>query len=101
MPYIVSAALGVLIQLAGSLVGRVLLALGFGFVEFVGLKTLVGYIFTSIKGSMVALSPSMLAWAGFFRLDVHISIIASAITMKLLLNSMNTDRFRKLAPNAK
>lgn len=34
MPWIISVLLGGLLRVAGSMVGRVLLALGFGFVEY-------------------------------------------------------------------
>jgi hypothetical protein len=97
MPMIVSWILAGLLQIAGSLVGRVVLALGFGFVEFVGVSALVD----AAKSQAAAMfdqvgASSLAAWAGFFRVDVHISIIISAIGVKVLLNSLTGDKVRKL-----
>ena len=41
-------------------------------------------------------SSNLVAWAGFFRLDVHISIIISAITIKMIFNGLSGGTIRKL-----
>ena len=97
MPWIVSVLLGGLLQIAGSLVGRVILALGFGYVEYTGISALVD----SVKGQATALlgnvgASSLAEWAGFFRIDQHISIILSAIGVKVLLNALGGASVRKL-----
>lgn len=97
MPLIVSALLGGLLQIAGSLVGRVLLALGFGFVEYVGISTLLDHVKQHATGLIGAVGTSSLAeWAGFFRIDVHLSIILSAIGVKVMLNALGGDKVRRL-----
>ena len=98
MPAIVSLLLGGLIQIAGSVLGRVLVGMALGFVEFIGLQTL----FSSVKDQAQSLvsgftgSSLMLAWAGFFQVDVHISIAISAVSMRMLLNGLNSDSVKKL-----
>lgn len=97
MPWILSTFLGGLLQIASSFVGRVLIALGFGFVEYIGITALVDSVksqATSLIGSVGA--SSLAGWAGFFRIDVHISIIISAIGVKLVLNALTGDKVRKL-----
>ncbi|KLO60134.1 cobalt ABC transporter permease [Delftia tsuruhatensis] len=97
MPLIVSYLLGGLLQIAGSLVGRVLLALGFGFVEYVGISTLLDNVKQQATGLIGAVGTSSLAeWAGFFRIDVHLSIILSAIGVKVMLNALGGDKVRRL-----
>ncbi|KEH07581.1 cobalt ABC transporter permease [Delftia tsuruhatensis] len=97
MPLIVSYLLGGLLQIAGSLVGRVLLALGFGFVEYVGISTLLDNVKQQATGLIGAVGASSLAeWAGFFRVDVHLSIILSAIGVKVMLNALGGDKVRRL-----
>lgn len=97
MPWIVSMVLGGLLQLVGSFVGRVVLALGFGFVEFVGISALVDSVKNQATGLISAVGASSLAeWAGFFRIDVHLSIILSAIGVKVLLNSLGGDKVRRM-----
>lgn len=100
MPLIISALLGGLISLVGSLVGRVLVALGLGFVEYQGISTLISTItqqataaFGGFEGSGLA---GILAWAGFFQLDVHISILVSAIGVKVFLNAMGGASVKRL-----
>ncbi len=100
MPLIVSAILGGLIQLAGSLVGRVVIALGFGFVEYQGITALINSVTTGTSSSIAAFAnsqfPLMVQWAGFFRLDVHIALIISAIGVKVALNSLGGTSIRRL-----
>ena len=97
MPWIISVLLGGLLRIVSSFVGRVLLALGFGFVEFVGVSALVDSVKSQASALLGGVGASSLAeWAGFFRIDVHISIIISAIGVKVLLNSLGGDKIRRL-----
>lgn len=97
MPWIVSVLLGGLIQIVGSLVGRVIVALGFGFVEYVGVSALIDQIKLDAQGYINAVGASDLAaWAGFFRIDVHLSIIISAVGVKVLLSALTGDKVRRL-----
>ena len=97
MPWIISVLLGGLIQIVGSLVGRVIVALGFGFVEYVGVSALIDQIKADARGYIDAVGASSLAaWAGFFRIDVHLSIIISAVGVKVLLSALTGDKVRRL-----
>ncbi|MGE8448172.1 MAG: DUF2523 domain-containing protein [Comamonas sp.] len=97
MPYIISILVGALLQVVGSFIGRALLALGFGFVEYKGISYLISSVLEQAKGLMGSLGSSILAeWAGFFRIDVHLSIILSAIGVKVLLNALGGDKVRRL-----
>lgn len=97
MPWIISVLLGGLLQIVGSVVGRVIVALGFGYVEYTGLNLLIDSVKADATAALSAVGASSLAdWAGFFRLDVHISIIISAIGVKVLLNSLGGDKVRRL-----
>ena len=97
MPWLVSVLLAGLLQIVGSVVGRVLLALGFGFVEYTGISMLID----SAKASATSLindgGSSMIAeWAGFFRIDQHVSILLSAIGVKVLLNALGGASAKRL-----
>ena len=97
MPGIISVLLGGLIQIVGSLVGRVIVALGFGFVEYVGVSALIDQIKLDAQGYINTVGASSLAaWAGFFRIDVHLSIIISAVGVKVLLSALTGDKVRRL-----
>ena len=97
MPWIVSVFLGGLLRIVSSIVGRVIVALGFGYVEYVGVSALIDSAksqATSLIGSVGA--SSLAEWAGFFRIDQHISIIISAIGVKVMLNALSGDKVRRL-----
>ena len=97
MPIIISVLLGGLLSLVSSFVGRVLLALGLGFVEFAGLSALFDYIKRDADGMLAGFAGSSLVeWAGFFRIDVHISIILSAIGVRMTLNMLQGGSIRRL-----
>lgn len=97
MPWIVSVLLGGLLRLVSSFVGRVLVALGFGFVEYTGISALVDSVKAQATGLLSSVGASSLAeWAGFFRIDQHLSIVISAIGVKVLLNALGGDKVRRL-----
>lgn len=97
MPWIISVLLGGLLQIVGSVVGRVLLALGFGFVEYTGISALIDSAKQSAVSLVSGVGASALAeWAGFFRIDQHVSIILSAIGVKVLLNALGGASVRRL-----
>ena len=97
MPWIISVLLGGLLRLVSSFVGRALVALGFGFVEYTGISALVDSVNAQATGLLSSVGASSLAeWAGFFRIDQHISIVISAIGVKVLLNALGGDKVRRL-----
>lgn len=97
MPWIISVLLSGLLQIAGSLVGRVIIALGFGYVEYVGVSALVDSVKAQATSLIASVGASSLAeWAGFFRIDQHISIVISAIGAKVLLSALGGSKVRKL-----
>lgn len=91
---------GFLLPAINTIVGRVLFALGFGYVQFVGLNLLIESTMQKITQNITSFSSSnigtILAWAGFFKIDIHLTIIISAIGVKVLLNSFNSNTITKL-----
>ncbi len=90
-----------LLPYINTIAGRVLVALGFGYAEYQGLDLLITSAKASIESSWASFASGstaqMLAWAGFFRLDVHLSILLSAIGVKVLLNSL-TGSIKRIVP---
>ncbi len=97
MPWIVSVVLGGLLQIVGSLVGRVLLALGLGFVEYTGINMLIESAKSSALSLIGGVGSSVIAdWAGFLMIDQHVSIILSAIGAKVALNALGGASVKRL-----
>lgn len=86
MPLLMSL-LGGLLTIAGSMVGRVLLALGMGFVTFKGFDLTVSWLLTQIKGyigGMPADVVSFLAWCWVDKaIGMVFSAYSAAIAVKL------------------
>lgn len=104
MKRVLLSIVGFLIPFAASFVGRILLALGFGFVEFVGVSALIDHTVQLINQSLSDFAGSnignIIEWAGFMRIDVHFSIALSAIGVKVLLNSLGGPTVRRLVQKA-
>lgn len=90
MPIIIGQLLGGLAMAMSSLIGRALVALGLGFATFVGVNALISSIQADIMGFLnsIQMSPSMLAWAGFFQIDRHFSMVLSAVAVRVLMAGM-------------
>lgn len=90
MPFWVSSLISGLVMAASTLVGKVLIALGFGYATYSGFDYLMQTTLDKIMGLLGDFSSSpMAAWAGFLMLDKHISLGLSAISVKVLLNGLS------------
>jgi hypothetical protein len=90
------ALLGALIQGAGSLVGRVLISLGIGYVTFTGLDTSLGWLKTQIAGSFAGLDAQTLAVLSSLRLGSGLSVLLSALSARMVLNGLTGGTIRKM-----
>ena len=91
MNLFLSALFGGFIQIAGTLVGRVLLSLGIGYVAYTGIDLALGAIkdqaFTWLS-SASSISPQIERFMGVFQIGTCFNIIFSAYAAKLVLNGM-------------
>ena len=97
MPLIISFLLQGLLSITGSLVGRVMFALGFGFVEYQGFQLIITQVTDYANQAFSGFeNSSLVSWAGFMRLDIHLSLILSAIGVKVILNAMGGTSLKKM-----
>lgn len=75
-----NALLGGLLTICGSLVGRVLLALGMGFVTFKGFDLTVSWLLTQIKSYMGSMPADVLSFLAWCWVDKAIGMVFSAYT---------------------
>jgi hypothetical protein len=95
MPFFVSALLGGLIQIAGSLAGRVMLSLGFSFVAFSGVDTSITWARDFLVDKIGVLPANAVAVAGTMKLGVCISILTSALAARMLMQGLTSGTVRK------
>jgi len=87
MPIFLAALFGALMTVLGSIVGRVLVALGMGYVTFTGVSFALNTIKVMFFSSLLAAHPLMLGYAATLKLDISFQVILAAVTMKWVLNS--------------
>lgn len=95
MPVFVAAIGGMLINLVGTLVGRVLVALGISVVTYTGLTATMDAIKANAISSFSALPPEMMAIIGLMKVGVCISIVTSAIAARMVINGLTGDTFKR------
>jgi hypothetical protein len=95
MPAILFALGTLLINISTTLVGRVLLALGMGVATFTGMQATMGYIGMQFVEKVRLLPPEVIGMLGVMKLGVCVSVITSAIAVKLLMNGLTGDTFKR------
>ncbi len=83
-----AALLGALIQIAGTLVGKVLLSLGIGYVAYKGLDTSLTWAKTELFSSLSSMNSVTLQVMGVLQVGTAINILISALSARLVLKGM-------------
>lgn len=96
MPVFVAAIGGMLINLVGTLVGRVLVALGLSVITYTGVNATLEALKAQAVQSLTALPPEVYGMLGMMRVGQCISIITSAIAARLLLDGLTSDTFKRM-----
>jgi len=84
-----------LINLVGTLAGRVLIALGIGVATFTGVNASLTWLKDQAVSSIASLPPEVMGMLGTMKVGVAISIVTSAITARLILNGLSGDTFKR------
>jgi len=95
MPIFVSALLGGLINICGTIAGRVMIGLGISVVTYTGLSASIDYLKTSAIAQLGALPAQVLSIMSIMKVGSSLSIIMSATAVKLTLDGLTSDTFRK------
>ncbi len=95
MPVFIAALGGMLLNLVGSLVGRVLLALGLSVVTYTGIDTSLTWLKESAVASANTLPADLLGLMAFLKIGECISIIASAVAVRMLWQGMASGSIKR------
>lgn len=95
MPLIMSL-LGGLLTLCGPMVGRVLLALGMGYVTFKGFDLTIAWLLTSIKTNISGMPAEIVSFFAWLWVDKAISMIFSAYSAAALVKMAGSASVTKL-----
>jgi hypothetical protein len=95
MPLIVAAIGGMLLSLVGSLVGRVLVALGIGVVSYMGFSAGLDWMKSQAISSLQGLPADAVGMLSIMKVGVCISIVSSALMARLVLSGLTGDTVKK------
>lgn len=95
MPIFLAALGGVLLNITGSIVGRVLLALGIGVVTYTGIDTSLTWLKTQALSSAATLPSELLGLMAFLKIGECISIVTSAVIMRQVLDGVQSGTFKR------
>ena len=96
MPFFLSALLGGLINIAGTIVGRVLVALGVSAVTYTGLSTTLDWLKAQAFPRLDTLPSNIIGLLGVLQVGTCISILASAYLVRMTLAGLTSGSFKKL-----
>jgi len=89
MPAFVAALLGGLLNLAVPLAGRVLIGLGFAAISYTGLSVTLEWLKDEAVSRIQGMPADIVAMLGYMQVGVAISIITSAIGVRLVLEGLS------------
>lgn len=95
MPVFLAALGGVLINVAATIAGRVLIALGIGVVTFTGLSGSMTWLKTQALSSLSGLPADAVALIAYLQVGTCINIIVSAIAVRATLQGLTGDTVKK------
>lgn len=88
MPVVLASLLGGLINIAGTLAGRVMIALGISVVTFTGISSSFTFLKTAALSSLSGLPSQLVSLMSYLGIGQAISIIFSAILARAALSGL-------------
>ena len=95
MPVFIAAIGGMLINLVGTLAGRVLIALGISVITYSGITVTLDFLKSQAIAAFSGLPVEVFSILGILKVGQCISIVTSAIAAKLLLDGLTGDTFKR------
>ena len=96
MPLLMAALWGALISMAGTLVGRVLISLGIGYVVYSGVDASIAWAKAQWLASLTGVPAAAVAFAGMLKVGVCVSMLLSALTARMVLQGMTSGAVTKM-----
>ena len=96
MPAFIAALLGGLVSVAGSIVGRVLLALGIGYVAYSGVSALLDALKAQVVSTLQGAPSTVVQIMSLLKVDVSLSILFSALAARLILKGLTSDTIKRM-----
>ena len=88
MPVLIAMLIGGLVSALGSVIGRIIISLGIGFVTYQGFNVLLGFIKSRINTEISSLDPLIVQIFSTFQIDTAINILFSAYAVRLVIQGV-------------
>ena len=95
MPAILWALGTLLVNIAGSVAGKVLIGLGIGVVTYTGINASLAFLKSQAVSAFQQLPPEVFGMLGTLRVGQCISIVTSAIVARSVINGVQSDTFKR------
>lgn len=96
LPLLGAGILGGLVTVAGSLVGRVLIALSIGYVAYSGVQALLDTIKAQVISMLSGAPANIVIIMSLLKVDVATSILFSALAARLVLKGLTSDVIKRM-----
>lgn len=95
MPAILAMLLGGLINIVGTMAGRVLIALGIGIVTYTGVNASLDALKANVITAWAGLPSEVVDILSAMKLGQAMGIVFSAIVARLVLNGLTSGTFKR------
>lgn len=95
MPVFIAAIGGMLINLVGTIVGRVMIALGISVVTYTGLSATLDWLKVQAVGAFQGMPAEAVQLAAYMQVGTCISIVTSAMAARAVINGLQGDSFKR------
>lgn len=96
MQLIIAALWGALIPMLGSMVGRVLISLGIGYVSYSGIDVAMDWCKAEFLSGVAGMPARAIALAGLLKVGVCVSMLLSALTARLVLQGLSAGAIKHM-----
>lgn len=96
MPVIMNVLIGGLVSAMGTFVGRILASLGMGYITYQGVDMMLTWVRNGISSGMAGLPADVLSILSAFKAGEGVSVLLSALAIRMTIDGMTSGRFRKL-----
>jgi hypothetical protein len=94
MPFLAAMFGGVFLNIAASLVGRVLVALGMAVVTYTGVSATLTFFKSGAIAALLSLPPEIVGMLSLMKVGSCVSMVMSAIVMRLTLQGLTGDTMK-------
>lgn len=96
MPVFLAALIGGLVSACGTIVGRVLVSLGFSYVAFTGVNASIDWVRGQFLSGVAGLPSAAVGIMGLMKVGTCVSMLLSAVATRLLISGLTSGTLKRM-----